>query len=83
MVPIAVLACLSAIISNNRNNHNVRIARNYRSILGDPAMKWKPTTQEKGEQRETAAAAAAATHGPRMQFFMYGLCSKALPANFR
>jgi hypothetical protein len=63
----------------------------YRSIIGDPGMRWKPGAAEGASsawlQRPGTAAAPASRHvpatatagdpGPRMQLFFYGLCSKA------
>ena len=63
----------------------------YRSVLGDPGMRWKPgcagpaaphsgwLQRPAAHTPPAAAPAAAATGdaGPRMQLFFYGLCSKA------
>ena len=48
----------------------------YRSILGDGGMQWRPA------QRAGFAAPAPPPPGPRMQVFFYNLCSKAGPANY-
>ena len=53
----------------------------YRSILGDPGMKWNPKADgrpsEAWVQQRPQAAPPPAPLGPRMQLFFYGLCSKA------
>ena len=68
----------------------------YRSVIGDPGMRWKPGSSaeepsaawlqspraDAAAAADATATAAAAAPGPRMQLFFYGLCSKAGYSNF-
>ena len=52
-----------------------RNGRMYRSVLGDPGMRWAQKGKGISETPKRPV-------GPRMQLFFYSLCSKAMPANF-
>jgi hypothetical protein len=52
----------------------------FRSILGDPGMKWKNINNKRPSSQVASSSSLSSTtfsSGPRMQLFFYNLCSKA------
>ena len=71
-MPSLSSAALAAVVLLQLVGGGRTAGRGYRSIIGDPGMRWAPAGPSSG-----AELGAVTGQGPRMELFFYGLCSKA------